>query len=139
MVASPFVLPRYLRGDEGKLTSLRRNEEVAQYLATFKAYEHKSADTLKERVHQSYHEQLQHALTSGRKVNKTDADNLASQFGVRLRPSVQKCPSLSLTFDSHSLISLANPPRPWRASRAWERPRSRPWSMRLRNRSSSAG
>ena len=59
------------------------NEEVAQYLTTFKAYEHKGDETLKERVHQSYHEQLQHVLISGKKVNKTDADNLASQFGVR--------------------------------------------------------
>lgn len=59
-----------------------RNEEVAQYLTTFKAYEHKGDETLKERVHQSYHEQLQHVLISGKKVNKTDADNLASQFGV---------------------------------------------------------
>ncbi|RSH95075.1 ssDNA endonuclease and repair protein rad10 [Saitozyma podzolica] len=57
------------------------NDEVAQYLATFKSYEHKSADTLKERVHQVYHDQLQHVLTSGKKVNKTDADNLAAQFG----------------------------------------------------------
>ncbi|RXK35828.1 hypothetical protein M231_06922 [Tremella mesenterica] len=57
------------------------NEEVAQYLTTFKAFEHKSADTLKERVHQTYHDQLQHVLTSGKKVNKTDADNLAAQFG----------------------------------------------------------
>ncbi|ORX39280.1 restriction endonuclease type II-like protein [Kockovaella imperatae] len=57
------------------------NDEVAQYLTTFKAYEHKSDDSLKEKVHQEYHDQLQHVLTSGKKVNKTDADNLASQFG----------------------------------------------------------
>ncbi|WVR08906.1 hypothetical protein IAU60_005965 [Kwoniella sp. DSM 27419] len=57
------------------------NEEVAQYLTCFKAFENKSADTLKERVQQEYHDQLQHVLTSGRKVNKTDADNLAAQFG----------------------------------------------------------
>ncbi|WVQ93045.1 hypothetical protein IAU59_000109 [Kwoniella sp. CBS 9459] len=57
------------------------NEEVAQYLTCLKAFEHKSADSLKERVQQTYHDQLQHVLTSGRKVNKTDADNLAAQFG----------------------------------------------------------
>ncbi len=61
---------------------MHRNEEVAQYITTFKAYEHKGDETLKERIHQSYHEQLQHVLISGKKVNKTDADNLASQFGV---------------------------------------------------------
>jgi DNA excision repair protein ERCC-1 len=58
------------------------NDEIAQYLTSFKQYEHKSADTLKEKVQQTYHDQLQHVLTSGKKVNKTDAFNLASQFGV---------------------------------------------------------
>ncbi|ORY24194.1 restriction endonuclease type II-like protein [Naematelia encephala] len=57
------------------------NDEVAQYLSTFKAYEHKGDETLKERIHQAYPDQLQHVLTSGKKVNKTDAENLASQFG----------------------------------------------------------
>jgi DNA excision repair protein ERCC-1 len=60
------------------------NDEVAQYIAQFKMYEHKSAATLKEKVHQQYKEQLQHVLTTGKRVNKTDANNLASQFGVRL-------------------------------------------------------
>lgn len=69
-----------------KKADVTRNEEVAQYLTTFKAYEHKGDETLKERVHQSYHEQLQHVLISGKKVNKTDADNLASQFGVIVNP-----------------------------------------------------
>ncbi|OCF56284.1 DNA excision repair protein ERCC-1 [Kwoniella mangroviensis CBS 10435] len=57
------------------------NDEIAQYLTCFKSFEHKSADSLKERIQQTYHDQLQHVLTSGRKVNKTDADNLAAQFG----------------------------------------------------------
>ncbi|WVQ81347.1 hypothetical protein IAT38_003470 [Cryptococcus sp. DSM 104549] len=57
------------------------NEEVAQYLVTLKQSEHRSADTLKERVQQTYHDQLQHVLTSGKKVNKTDADSLAAEFG----------------------------------------------------------
>ena len=64
------------------LIPVLRNDEVAQYLTTLKTYEHKSDDSLKEKVHQEYHDQLQHVLTSGKKVNKTDADNLASQFGV---------------------------------------------------------
>ena len=72
---------------------LLRNDEVAQYLTTLKAYEHKSDDSLKEKVHQEYHDQLQHVLTSGKKVNKTDADNLASQFGVSLnRPTRASAP-----------------------------------------------
>ncbi|WWD21189.1 hypothetical protein CI109_105673 [Kwoniella shandongensis] len=71
------------------------NEEVAQYLTCFKAFEHKSADTLKERVQQTYHDQLQHVLTSGRKVNKTDADNLAAQFGSFAHISKQSAKVLS--------------------------------------------
>ncbi|KAK8844150.1 hypothetical protein IAR55_006944 [Kwoniella newhampshirensis] len=71
------------------------NEEVAQYLTCFKAFEHKSADTLKERVQQTYHDQLQHVLTSGRKVNKTDADNLAAQFGSFASISKQSAKVLS--------------------------------------------
>ncbi|EJT45170.1 hypothetical protein A1Q1_06487 [Trichosporon asahii var. asahii CBS 2479] len=44
-------------------------------------YEHKSADPIKERVHQTYHNQLDHVLTSGRKVNKSNVEALAAQFG----------------------------------------------------------
>lgn len=47
-----------------------------------KKFEHKSANILKEKVHQSYPSQLHHVLTSGKKVSKTDASNLSSQFGV---------------------------------------------------------
>ncbi|RSH85940.1 ssDNA endonuclease and repair protein rad10 [Apiotrichum porosum] len=57
------------------------NEEAAQYLTTLKAYEHKSADSLKERVRQTYQEQLEHVLTSGRKVNKANAETLSATFG----------------------------------------------------------
>ena len=64
--------------------SVPSNEEVAQYLVSFKQQETSSAHVLKEKIHQTYHNQLSHALTSGKKVNKTDADNLASQFGVSL-------------------------------------------------------
>ncbi|AFR96181.1 DNA excision repair protein ERCC-1 [Cryptococcus neoformans C23] len=71
------------------------NEEVAQYLVTFKQFEHKSADTLKERVQQTYHDQLAHVLTSGKKVNKTDADNLAAEFGSFEAISRKSAKSLS--------------------------------------------
>ncbi|EAL20034.1 hypothetical protein CNBF3600 [Cryptococcus deneoformans B-3501A] len=71
------------------------NEEVAQYLVTFKQFEHKSADTLKERVQQTYHDQLAHVLTSGKKVNKTDADNLAAEFGSFESISRKSAKSLS--------------------------------------------
>ena len=39
---------------------------------------------LKEKVHQTYAKQLEHVLISGKKVNKTDVENLAAQFGVSL-------------------------------------------------------
>ncbi|WWC72887.1 uncharacterized protein I206_106851 [Kwoniella pini CBS 10737] len=71
------------------------NEEIAQYLVCFKSFEHKSADSLKERIQQTYHDQLQHVLTSGRKVNKTDADNLAAQFGSFANISKQPSKILS--------------------------------------------
>ncbi|KAK1922718.1 putative mating-type switching protein swi10 [Papiliotrema laurentii] len=71
------------------------NEEVAQYLTTFKAYEHKGDDSLKEPIHQSYNEQFYHVMTSGKKVNKTDADNLASQFGSFANISKQSSKVLS--------------------------------------------
>jgi DNA excision repair protein ERCC-1 len=70
------------------------NEEVAQYLTTFKTYEHRGGDSLKEPIHQTYTEQLAHVMTSGKKVNKTDTDNLASQFGVSV--------ALSLGFDRNA-------------------------------------
>jgi hypothetical protein len=31
-------------------------------------------------------EQFQHVMTSGKKVNKTDSENLAAQFGVSYLP-----------------------------------------------------
>lgn len=74
---------------------MHRTEEAAQYLVSFKQQETASANTLKERIHQSYHNQLAHALTSGKKVNKTDADNLAAQFGVSPHLPIQLAGSRS--------------------------------------------
>jgi DNA excision repair protein ERCC-1 len=70
-------------------------------LVSFKQQETSSAHILKEKIHQSYHNQLSHALTSGKKVNKTDADNLASQFGVSLHRS-SKCHAKQQSF--HNLV-----------------------------------
>lgn len=84
------------------------NEEVAQYLVTFKQFEHKSADTLKERVQQTYHDQLAHVLTNGKKVNKTDADNLAAEFGVSSLYEVL----VILSNDLHSHLKQSRASRP---------------------------
>lgn len=37
---------------------------------------------MKERIRQNYPEQLEHVLTSGRKVNKANAETLSATFGV---------------------------------------------------------
>ncbi|KAJ3019297.1 Excision repair cross-complementation group 1 [Thoreauomyces humboldtii] len=56
-------------------------EEAGRYLETFKAYEHKPPDILKERVDSDYLAKLTDALTQIKTVNKTDVLTLASAFG----------------------------------------------------------
>ncbi|KAI8999445.1 restriction endonuclease type II-like protein [Gaertneriomyces semiglobifer] len=56
-------------------------EEAARYLETFKAYEHKPPDLIKERVDNDYSSKLTDALTNIKSVNKTDVWTLASAFG----------------------------------------------------------
>lgn len=65
-----------------------RPEEAGQYIATYKLYEHKSPDILKERVAQGYESQLHRLLTAVKGVNKTDVLTLSTSFGVR--PSVER-------------------------------------------------
>ena len=57
-------------------------DEAATYLATYKAFEHKPPDMLKERTHRDYPGQLSSVLTSVRGVNKTDVITLGTNFGV---------------------------------------------------------
>lgn len=52
-------------------------------MATYKLFEHKSPDILKERTAADYQSQLHRALTSIRGVNKTDVLTLSTSFGVR--------------------------------------------------------
>jgi hypothetical protein len=49
---------------------------------TYKAFENKSPDMLKERVQNDYPSQLQSVLTSVKGVNKTDVITLSTNFGV---------------------------------------------------------
>ncbi|TDL21709.1 DNA repair protein rad10, partial [Rickenella mellea] len=56
-------------------------EEAGMYLATYKAFEHKSPDVIKERVDRDYHAVLKAALTSINKVNSTDVETLRTSFG----------------------------------------------------------
>lgn len=59
--------------------------EAANYIMTYKAFEHKPPDMLKERVQKDYPSQLQNALTSVKGVNKTDVITLSTNFGVSVR------------------------------------------------------
>ncbi|CAE6462543.1 unnamed protein product [Rhizoctonia solani] len=56
-------------------------EEAGQYLATFKLYEFKSHQLIKERVDADYQSMLRAALTTVRGVNKTDVMTLKTNFG----------------------------------------------------------
>ncbi|KAL7980672.1 hypothetical protein Chor_001826 [Crotalus horridus] len=57
-------------------------EEAGRYLETYKAYEQKPADLLKEKVEQDYLSRVTDCLTSVKSVNKTDTLSLLSTFGV---------------------------------------------------------
>ena len=69
-------------------------EEAGYYLATFKQFEHKPPDLIKERVDKDYHSVLRTALTSISKVNKTDVEMLRTAVGV-----CRKCALLNTRAD----------------------------------------
>uniref|UniRef100_A0A8D2NW98 DNA excision repair protein ERCC-1 n=1 Tax=Zosterops lateralis melanops TaxID=1220523 RepID=A0A8D2NW98_ZOSLA len=56
-------------------------EEAGRYLETFKAYEQKPPDLLKERVEHDFLSRVTDCLTSVKSVNKTDALSLMGTFG----------------------------------------------------------
>ncbi|XP_061219676.1 DNA excision repair protein ERCC-1 [Neopsephotus bourkii] len=56
-------------------------EEAARYLETYKAFEQKPPDLLRERLDQGFLPRMSDCLTSIRAVNKTDAVSLLSTFG----------------------------------------------------------
>ncbi|XP_014749262.1 PREDICTED: DNA excision repair protein ERCC-1 [Sturnus vulgaris] len=56
-------------------------EEAGRYLETFKSYEQKPPDLLKERVEQDFLSRVTDCLTSVKSVNKTDALSLLGTFG----------------------------------------------------------
>ncbi|XP_070620516.1 DNA excision repair protein ERCC-1 isoform X2 [Erythrolamprus reginae] len=58
-------------------------EEAGRYLETYKAYEQKPADLLKEKVEQDYLSRVSDCLTSVKSVNKTDTLSLLSTFGAK--------------------------------------------------------
>ncbi|EIW55763.1 DNA repair protein RAD10 [Trametes versicolor FP-101664 SS1] len=56
-------------------------EEAGYYLATYKQFEHRPPDLIKERVDKDYRSVLRTALTNISKVNKTDVETLRTSFG----------------------------------------------------------
>jgi hypothetical protein len=63
--------------------SVCSNQEAARYLETYKMYENKNPDIIKERVKEDHFSKVMDTLTSVRSVNKTDVHNLLENFGVR--------------------------------------------------------
>jgi DNA excision repair protein ERCC-1 len=57
-------------------------EEAARYIETFKAFEHRSPDALRERVDDNYMARLTKLLTSIKSITKTDVITLISNFGT---------------------------------------------------------
>ncbi|KAG9324675.1 hypothetical protein KVV02_000352 [Mortierella alpina] len=57
------------------------NEEAARYIETFKAYENKVPDAIKERIDNDYLSKLTDSLTQIQSINKTDVVTLSSTFG----------------------------------------------------------
>ncbi|KAF9560776.1 Excision repair cross-complementation group 1 [Mortierella alpina] len=57
------------------------NEEAARYIETFKAYENKAPDAIKERIDNDYLSKLTDSLTQIQSINKTDVVTLSSTFG----------------------------------------------------------
>uniref|UniRef100_A0A671NG75 DNA excision repair protein ERCC-1 n=1 Tax=Sinocyclocheilus anshuiensis TaxID=1608454 RepID=A0A671NG75_9TELE len=55
-------------------------EEAGRYIETYKSYEKKPADVLKEQVEKNYLSQVTDCLTTVKSVNKTDAMTLLSTF-----------------------------------------------------------
>lgn len=55
-------------------------EEAGRYLETYKSYEKKPADLLKEQVEKNYLSQVTDCLTTVKSINKTDAITLLSTF-----------------------------------------------------------
>ncbi|KAJ6928821.1 disease resistance gene NBS-LRR family protein [Populus alba x Populus x berolinensis] len=56
-------------------------EECGRYLETIKMYENKPADLIQGQMDTDYSSRLHHALTTVRRVNKTDVVTLGSTFG----------------------------------------------------------
>ncbi|KAF3843030.1 hypothetical protein F7725_001879 [Dissostichus mawsoni] len=73
--------------------------EAGRYLETYKSYEKKPADLLKEQVEKNYLSQVTDCLTTVKSINKTDAITLLSTFSVSTT-SVNISPHIAATLQS---------------------------------------
>ncbi|XP_073444396.1 DNA excision repair protein ERCC-1 [Dendrobates tinctorius] len=75
-------------------------EEAARYLETYKCYEQKPADVLKERTESDFMSRITDCLTTVKSVNKTDSCTLLTTFGTLAnlanasREDLSFCPGL---------------------------------------------
>ncbi|XP_075394009.1 DNA excision repair protein ERCC-1 [Tenrec ecaudatus] len=75
-------------------------EEAGRYLETYKAYEQKPADLLKEKLEQDFVSRVTECLTTVKSVNKTDSQTLLATFGsleqliAASREDLALCPGL---------------------------------------------
>ncbi|XP_069811769.1 DNA excision repair protein ERCC-1 isoform X2 [Dendropsophus ebraccatus] len=75
-------------------------EEAARYLETYKCYEQKPADALKERTEGDFMSRITDCLTTVKSVNKTDSGTLLTTFGTLAdlanasREDLSLCPGL---------------------------------------------
>lgn len=60
----------------------RSVDEAGTYISTFKQYEHRPPDMIKERVDKDYNSVLRSSLTTISRVNKTDVETLKTSLGV---------------------------------------------------------
>jgi len=68
---------------QDSIKEITKLEEAGFYLSTFKSFEHKPPDLIKERVDKEFSAMYRTSLTSVSKVNKTDVETLKMNFGVR--------------------------------------------------------
>lgn len=71
-------------------------EEAGRYIETYKSFEHRPPDLIKERISDDYMSQLTNVLTTVRGVNKTDVVTLISNFGSLQRVSTATVEELSM-------------------------------------------
>ncbi|CAH2321383.1 DNA excision repair ERCC-1 isoform X2 [Pelobates cultripes] len=75
-------------------------EEAARYLETYKCYEQKPADVLKEKTERDFISRMTDCLTTVKSVNKTDSGTLFTTFGTLAdianssREDLSLCPGL---------------------------------------------